>query len=218
MDPRTSLSPTNLALVAVFAGLLAASTLWPGLELAGGVPLTLQTLAVLIAGAVLGPWRGAAAVVLYLVVGTAGAPIFADRTGGPSVWAGPTAGFLGAFVVAAFVTGWMVRGMRRAGTLTTAGVVGATAVGSLVVINAIGWTFFAVRLDWTASDTIAFAALFQPGDIIKVFAAGIIAAAVHRAYPGLLGTTRAAASAAPAQAAPATAASEGETLTSSGVA
>jgi len=187
MNLRHTLSPTNLALVAVFAGLIAASTIWPGAELVSGVPLTLQTLAVLLAGAALGPWRGAGAVVLYLVVGTAGAPIFAGRSAGPAVWTGPTAGFLAGFVAAAFVAGWLVRRMRRRGQLTVSGVIGACAVASLIVLNLIGWGFFMLRLGTTAADTVAFATPFLVGDIIKVFVAGVTAAAVHRAYPGLLG-------------------------------
>jgi len=190
MPIRHALSTTNIALVSVFAGLLAASTLWPGAELLSGVPITLQTLAVLLAGASLGPWRGAAAVVLYLVVGTAGAPIFSGRSGGFSAWTGPTAGFLGGFVVAAFVTGWLVRRMRVRGQLTTTGIVGACAVGSLVVLNLIGWGFFSMRLHTSIADTAAFASPFLAGDIIKVFIAGTAAAAVHRAYPTLLGSVR----------------------------
>jgi len=190
MPIRHAFSTTNIALVSVFAGLLAASTLWPGAELLSGVPITLQTLAVLLAGASLGPWRGAASVVLYLVVGTAGAPIFSGRSGGFSAWTGPTAGFLGGFVVAAFVTGWLVRRMRVRGQLTTTGIVGACAVGSLVVLNLIGWGFFSMRLHTSIADTAAFASPFLAGDIIKVFIAGTAAAAVHRAYPTLLGAVR----------------------------
>jgi biotin transport system substrate-specific component len=191
------MSPTNLALVAVFAGLIAASTIWPGAELVSGVPITLQTLAVLLAGAALGPWRGASAVVLYLVVGTAGAPIFAGRSAGPAAWTGPTAGFLAGFVIAAFVAGWLVRSMRRRGQLTVSGVIGACAVASLLVLNVVGWGFFMIRLGATAADTVAFATPFLVGDIIKVFVAGVTGAAVHRAYPGLLGSPVAPGKAAP---------------------
>lgn len=190
MPMRHAFSTTNLALVAVFAGLIAASTLWPGAELLSGVPITLQTLAVLLAGAALGPWRGAASVGLYLVVGTAGAPVFAGRSGGFGPWTGPTAGFLAGFVVAAFVTGWLVRGLRRRGQLTVTGIVGACAVGSLLVLNVIGWGFFSARLGTSLRDTVAFAAPFLVGDIMKVFVAGATAAAVHRAYPSLLGSAR----------------------------
>lgn len=210
MQLRQALSPTNIALVAVFAGLIAASTLWPGAELISGVPITLQTLAVLLAGAVLGPWRGASAVALYLIVGTAGAPIFAGRSAGFAPWAGPTAGFLAGFIVAAFVTGWLVRGLHRRGQFTTSGVVGAAAVGSLLVLNLIGWTWFAVRIGTNLQDTVTFAAPFLVGDVIKVFVAGVAASAVHRAYPALLGTTRVAAESrvtAPAEGAAAHAAS-----------
>lgn len=190
MPSRHALSTTNLSLVAVFAGLIAASTLWPGAELVSGVPITLQTLAVLLAGAALGPWRGAAAVVLYLVVGTSGAPIFAGRSGGFAPWTGPTAGFLAGFVAAAFVTGWLVRNMRTRSQLSTTGIIGACAVGSLVVLNVIGWGFFAWRLHTSIPDTAAIASPFLAGDIIKVFIAGTAAAAVHRAYPQLLGAVR----------------------------
>ena len=182
---------TNVALVAVFAGFIAASTIWGGVPLGSGVPITLQTFAVLLAGAALGPWRGASAVALYLVVATAGAPIFAQHKAGPAVWAGTTGGFLAAFVVAAFVVGWMVRHMRRSGTLTTTGIVGAVAVGSLLVINGIGWGWVAIRfLDGDLAATVAAATPFLIGDIAKVFLAAIVASAIHRAYPELLGASR----------------------------
>ncbi|NYI41609.1 biotin transporter BioY [Demequina lutea] len=209
MPIRHALSTTNIALIAVFAGLVAASTLWPGAELVSGVPITLQTLAILLAGAALGPWRGAAAVALYLVVGTAGAPIFAGRVGGFAAWAGPTAGFLGGFVLAAFVTGWLVRRMRLRGQLTTTGIIGACAVGSLVVLNLIGWGFFSLRLHTSLADTVTFASPFLAGDIIKVFVAGSAAAAVHRAYPQLLGSVRSTPSAADSSALVATGTSAG---------
>ncbi|NTV39530.1 MAG: hypothetical protein HGA51_06180 [Demequinaceae bacterium] len=209
MPIRHALSTTNIALVAVFAGLIAASTLWPGAELVSGVPITLQTLAVLLAGAALGPWRGAAAVVLYLAVGTAGAPVFAGRSGGFAPWTGPTAGFLAGFVAAAFVTGWLVRRMRTRSQLTTTGIIGACAVGSLVVLNLIGWGFFAWRLHTSIAATAAIASPFLAGDIIKVFVAGTAAAAVHRAYPQLLGSVRAHTSAVETPAPVAVAASAG---------
>ncbi|MDN4473091.1 biotin transporter BioY [Demequina zhanjiangensis] len=179
----------NVALVSVFAALVAASTLIPAVSLAGGVPITLQTFAVILAGAVLGPWRGASAVLLYLVVGTAGAPIFAGHVGGPSVWAGPTGGFLAAFIPAAFVTGWIVRAVRRRGRLNLGWLLLACGLGSLVVLNVIGWTWFAIRLGFDLPATLAVALPFVPGDVIKVVAAAGTAWAVHRAYPGILPAT-----------------------------
>lgn len=71
------------------------------------VPMTLQTLVVLVIGAAYG-WRlGVATVVAYLVVGAAGVPLFAGPSGGLAPLFGATAGFLFGFVVAAFITGWL---------------------------------------------------------------------------------------------------------------
>jgi biotin transport system substrate-specific component len=70
------------------------------------VPMTLQTLVVLMIGAVYG-WRlGTLTIIAYLAVGALGLPVFAGPVGGLKPLTGATAGFLSGFVVAAFVTGW----------------------------------------------------------------------------------------------------------------
>ena len=82
------------------------------------VPITAQTLAVLLTGALLGWRRGVAAVLLYLGEGLAGLPVFAGGGAGPAHMAGPTGGYLIGFLLAAFTTGWLAeRGWdRRFGT------------------------------------------------------------------------------------------------------
>lgn len=72
------------------------------------VPMTMQTFAVLLAGAVLGPWRGTAAILLYLALGAAGLPILSDGASGLDHFAGPTAGYLLAFPVAALFVGLLI--------------------------------------------------------------------------------------------------------------
>ena len=72
------------------------------------VPATLQTLAVILAGALLGPWGGAASVAAYLAAGIAGAPIFAFG-GGPYYLMGPTGGYLLGYLPAAWVAGFFAR-------------------------------------------------------------------------------------------------------------
>lgn len=93
----------SLVLVAAFAGLIAL-----GAQVAvpmAPVPMTLQTFAVLLAGAVLGAGRGAASVLLYLALAAAGLPILSDGASGLEAFAGPTAGYLFAFPVAAGLVG-----------------------------------------------------------------------------------------------------------------
>jgi len=71
------------------------------------VPMTLQVLFVILAGAVLGPWLGASAMAIYLAIGTAGAPVFSGGGAGLPWLVGPTGGYLVAMPAAAFVTGWI---------------------------------------------------------------------------------------------------------------
>lgn len=84
--------------VGIFAQLQVP--LWP-------VPITGQTLAVMLVGATLGAWRGAASLALYLVAGLAGAPLFTGFTGGASAVALPSFGFIIGFVFAAALVGWL---------------------------------------------------------------------------------------------------------------
>ncbi|PLX43419.1 MAG: biotin transporter BioY [Hyphomicrobiales bacterium] len=78
------------------------------------VPLTLQTLAVIMIGTLFGPRLGVATVMLYLAEGMAGLPVFAGPLAGPAYFAGPTGGFLIGFVPAAWLAGTLAeRGWDR---------------------------------------------------------------------------------------------------------
>lgn len=108
------------------------------------VPITLQTLAVILSGALLGPWLGAASQCLYVVSGALGLPVFAAGGAGVAWLLGPTGGYLLAFPAAAAVTGFVI-GARRAGWVRsvlalTAGtaVILAGGVAQLAVITGSG--------------------------------------------------------------------------------
>lgn len=73
------------------------------------VPVTLQDLAVLLTGVVLGPSRGAAAIVAYVMIGALGAPVFSSGHGGLAWLAGPTGGYLVAYPAACWVAGYAAR-------------------------------------------------------------------------------------------------------------
>ncbi len=103
------------------------------------VPMTLQTLVVLMIGAAYG-WRlGTATLVLYLLVGACGLPVFAGPTGGLKPLFGATSGFLFGFVVAAFLTGWLAeRGWDRSvGWLFV-----AMGIGHFIILS-MGWAWLA---------------------------------------------------------------------------
>ena len=122
---RSALSNTLLivggtALVAVSAQI--SVPLWP-------VPVTGQTLAVLLVGASLGAWRGTVSLALYMVLGLAGLPLFAEFTGGPASVLSPSFGFIIGFIPAAALIGWLSeRAWDRRPLLAAAGFLAASIV------------------------------------------------------------------------------------------
>ena len=108
------------------------------------VPMTLQTLVVLVIGAAYG-WRlGSTTLMTYLAVGASGVPVFAGPVGGLAPFAGPTAGYLFGFVAAAFVTGWLSeRGWDR----SVLPLFVAMAFGHILILAAgFGWLAFGMKL------------------------------------------------------------------------
>lgn len=184
---------TDVALVATFAAFVAACALLPAIPLgAVGVPVTLQTFGVALTGAVLGARRGSLAVLLYLVVGLAGAPIFAGGVGGLAVVGRPTFGYLLAFPLAAFLTGWLTERAFRSrrwshGWQATLAVFAAATAGSLLVVHPIGIAVLSQRTGLTPAEAIAVGAPFIPIDLVKNAFAAVVATAVHRAFPDLIG-------------------------------
>lgn len=189
-ESRAGTNPaTDIALVAVFAGLIAAFTLLPAVPVGGlGVPITLQTLAVALTGMILGPWRGFLATSLYLVVGFAGLPVFAQGGAGLATLTRPSAGYLLAFPLGALVTGWLAhRLLARNPRQTWLWLCVAGLVGTMLVIHPIGIIGLSINAQIPLSRALIADLAFWPGDILKVVVAGAVAASVHRAFPQLLG-------------------------------
>ncbi|MDP9987457.1 biotin transport system substrate-specific component [Arthrobacter oryzae] len=179
---------TDLGLIAVFAALVAAAALVPGLALNGfGVPITFQTLAVMLTGLVLGPARGFAAVGLYTLLGLAGLPIFSQGRSGLAILAGPSAGYIMAFPIAAFVVGWLATLVIRRTTNARAlwFFLSATAT-SIVFVHTLGVIGIAMNSKATLEQAFMSDLVFYPGDIIKNVLAAAIAVALHRAFPDVL--------------------------------
>ena len=171
----------DLAYVALFAAVIAVLGTIPAIPV-GPVPITAQTLGVMLAGAVLGARRGFLAVLLFLVLVALGLPLLAGGRGGLGVFAGPTAGYLLGWPVAAFVIGrlterWWDRYDVLRGTLIN-------VVGGVVLIYAVGVPVLkaVAGLSWTAAVTSG-ALPFLPGDLVKAFVAAAIADVVRRSYP-----------------------------------
>jgi biotin transport system substrate-specific component len=184
---RTSVT-TDIALVATFAAFIAVCAFLPRITVPGvPVPITLQTFGVMLAGLVLGARRGGLAVLLYLVVGLAGLPVFSGGTGGPAVLAGPTAGYLVAFPLAAALAGLLAtRAARVRPALRYWALFASAMTASLLLIHPLGILVMGWRADLSPAEAVALGATFLPGDVLKNLVAALVASAVFRAFPDLL--------------------------------
>lgn len=183
-------STRNTVLIAVFAALIAAMGLVPPISIGIiPVPITLQTLGVMLAGAMLGPVRGMLAAVIVVVLSLLGLPILSGGRGGLGVLVGPTGGYLVGWIPGALVVGLIVKywAIRLAGTvLRTIGVVIAAIIGGIVVIYAVGVPWTSVVTGLPLGTSALGSLTFVPGDVIKAVITGVVAVTVHRSYRGLL--------------------------------
>lgn len=185
---KRAMHPSDLARIAVFAALISAMALTPPIPL-GPIPITLQTLGVSLAGLCLGPWRGFAAVALYLVVGAAGLPVFSGGAAGLGVLLGPTGGYLMSFPLAALVGGFVARWAVRRGLsrITPVLFMGGLLLARYAVIMPIAVSHLSRVLGLSFQEALFVDMPFWIADLVKSVVAVTLAVAVHKAFPRLLG-------------------------------
>jgi biotin transport system substrate-specific component len=161
--PRSAIN--NVALILSGAVLTAYAAqlvipMWP-------VPITAQTLAVLLVGSVLGATRGAISLIVYFSMGAVGLPVFSAAT---SLSFGPTFGYLVGFIAAAALVGYL---SQRGWHKSVSGVLGSFAIAnSVIYLFGLPWLAFALGSLGAANDLASVAAAgFAPfilGDVIKM--------------------------------------------------
>jgi biotin transport system substrate-specific component len=175
--PRTG-AVTDALLIAIGAGLIAgAAQISISLPFTP-VPITGQTFAVLLVGASLGTFRGGSSALLYVLLGIAGAPIYADHNHGWAVITGASGGYLVSFPIVSALTGWLAeqRWDRRFSSA-----VGAMLTGN-VVVYLIGLPWLAVVLNTGLEKTLELGLYpFVPGDTFKLYIAAALLPTAWRA-------------------------------------
>lgn len=191
MSRSASTSQTkNTVYIAVFAAMIAAMGLIPPITLGViPVPITLQTLGVMLAGALLGPWRGAMSSLVVVVLALAGLPLLAGGRGGLGVLLGPTGGYLlgwilGSLIIGALFKYWVLRITGQTARFF-AGLLSVIAGGiGGIYLCGIPWTAAVTGLDLGTS--LLGSAAFLPGDLFKAVVTTLVALTVHRSYRGLM--------------------------------
>lgn len=175
----------NLVRAALFAALVGAFAYVSFPNPLSPAPITLQVLGVFLAGIMLGPKWGSVSLVLYLLAGALGAPVFAAGSAGLGVLLGPTAGYLWSYPVAAGAIGLLVHGGSDVVKPERVGI--PRLVGAMVVGTAIVYAFGIVGMMFVQNVGLvtAFwqgAAAFLPAEAFKIAAAvGIVRSDVIRA-------------------------------------
>lgn len=181
----------DAALVAMFAALTAVLGLPGALAPFGAsVPITLQSMGPMLAGAILGWKRATASAIVFLLLVAIGLPLLAGGRGGLGVFVGPSAGYLFGWIAGTAVIGVLVQ--VRLPRFTWWWTALAILVGGIGVVYLLGVPVLAwlTRVDGLVAAAAA-AAVYLPGDLVKVAVATTVAVGVHRAYPDLLPGLRA---------------------------
>jgi biotin transport system substrate-specific component len=159
-----ALVAAGAALIAVSAQISIALPFTP-------VPITGQTFTVLLVGASLGSLRGGASALLYLLLGLAGLPVYAEASSGMTVISGASGGYLISFPFVAALTGWLA---ERRWDRRFSSAIGAMLTGN-VLIYLVGLPWLAAVLHTNLEKTLEYGLYpFVSGDIFKLYLAGAL--------------------------------------------
>ncbi|MFZ3198686.1 MAG: biotin transporter BioY, partial [Bacillus mycoides] len=174
----------NLVFVALFSSIMGVLGLIPPIALAiTPVPITLQSLGVMLAGGLLGSRLGALSQLIFLLIVGVGAPLLAGGRGGPGVFVGPSAGYLLGYIVGAFVIGYLIERLREVSIIK---VLCINIIGGIFVVYVFGIIVQAFFMDVSIWQTMKVSAVFLPGDCIKAIIAAILVTKLHRSLKHII--------------------------------
>lgn len=178
-----SMKLKEMLLVALFAAMTAALALVPPIPLPfTPVPITAQTLGVMLAGTVLGARLGALSILIFVLLVAVGAPVLPGGRGGWAIFLLPNGGYILSWPLAALVIGFLVERWAK-GRIWKMLV--ANLLGGMVVIYAIGTVYHALLANLPLAATVLPVVAYLPGDVIKAVVATMVGARLRRLLPQL---------------------------------
>ncbi len=172
---------TEIALIALMAAFIVVLRFIPAIALPIGVPITAQSLGIMLAGTMLGARAGFFSVLLFVGLALLGLPVLSSGVTGLAIFSAPTAGFVLGFAPAAFLTGW---GAARLGKMSVfwASFLGAI-LGAVLFLYALGILGLMMNTGLSFVASIVAMAPYIPGDIFKAVLAGLITAQIYQIRP-----------------------------------
>lgn len=149
----------------------------------GGVPVSLATFSIMLAGALLGPRWGTLSAFLYILLGLIGLPVFAGWNAGPGVLFGMTGGYILGYLFLAFFTGLFhdrLKGRAKGPGRTLAAACGMVLGTAILYAFGTAWFIRVTGMDLSAS-LAACVLPFLPGDLVKIIAVCLLAPQIDRA-------------------------------------
>ncbi len=185
MNPTLNRSSSqSLSMVALFAALMAVMGLIPKIDLPFGVPITLQSLGVMLAGCLLGARRGLQSMALFLLAVAVGLPLLSGGRGGLGVFMAPSAGYLVGYALAAGVTGALMARLPSQTPMRAAiSAFAASVLGGLVFLHALGIAGLMALAKMPLDKALMVDLAFVPGDLIKCVLCAIVVHTVAKALP-----------------------------------
>jgi biotin transport system substrate-specific component len=189
MTTSATMTPTrSLSYIALFAAVIAVFGLIPKIDLPFGVPITLQSLGIMLVGCLLGPKRAFYTVGLFLVALALGLPLLSGGRGGLAVFVAPSAGFLLGWLLGAVVCGVSMRQfMKRMPDAKGKGLLIAaflsSLIGGIVVMYFFGILGLMLAAHLSATQATLAVLAFIPGDLVKCAVCAVLVQSVVRGMP-----------------------------------
>ena len=177
----------DLVLIALFAAIIVFLGIIPPITIGFiPVPITAQSMGVMIAGCIIGAKRGMLAYLLVVLMVAIGLPVLSGGRGGLSVLVGPTAGYIAGWVIGTFVTGILAERLvneNQTGIRQMTGFFIASLVGGIGVVYLLGNVWLAFYTGIGIDKAFVGSLAFIPGDLIKAGIATLAARAIIVGYP-----------------------------------
>lgn len=172
----------NMILVSLFAAIMGVLAFFPPITLPLiPVPITAQSLGVMLAGGILGAKRGGLSLLLFVFLVAVGVPLLAGGRGGLSVLVGPSGGYVYAWPIASFVIGYLIE--KLIPNLKFWSVFLINVFGGIIIVYLIGVTHLALISKTPWLPTALSSLTFLPGDLLKVLIATYVIIKLYKAYP-----------------------------------
>ncbi|WP_445492702.1 biotin transporter BioY [Niallia sp. 03133] len=171
--------------VSMFVAIMAALGVVPPIFLGiTPVPITLQTLGVMLAGSVLGarlgPKYAAISQIIFLLIVMIGLPLLSGGRGGIGVFFGPSGGYLIGWVLGAYVIGYLCYHMKNVSFMK---ILLASILGGILVVYLFGIPIQALMMDISIAKAVILSLVYLPGDFIKVIVASSLAVKLQHSIP-----------------------------------